>query len=168
MVRWWSIEVRGWLRFLVGRRPAVTVLRVVVFLALYFGVFRQVYQPIRVTGVSMEPTYRDGRIKLLNVRAYRGGVLPERFDVVAVRKRETLRVLLKRVLGLPGEVVEVVGGAVYIGGERVEEPYVQGRGISGTRRPVRLGAGEYFIIGDNREVTAYGVVTLDEILGRAK
>jgi signal peptidase I len=165
MTGWWDIRVTGWLRFLVGRRPAVTVLRLGVVLALYFGVFRPFFQPIRVTGVSMEPTYHDGGIKLLHTRAYRR-TAPARFDVVAVKVEDTLRVILKRVVGLPGETVAVRGGRVYIDGQRLEEPYASGRGIPSTPEPVRLGPDEYFAIGDNRQVSAYGVVRREEILGR--
>ena len=165
MAAWWDMRVTGWPRFLVGRRPVVTLLRVGVVLALYFGVFRPVFQPIRVTGISMEPTYRDGRIKLLNVRAYRQAA-PARFDVVAVKMKDTLRVILKRVVGLPGETVEVWAGRVYINGRRLEEPYASGRGIPDTRRPRVLGPDEYFAIGDNRRVSAYGVVQREELLGR--
>jgi len=166
MASWWDIRVTGWPRFLVGRRPAVTLLRLGVILALYFGVFRAVFQPIRVTGVSMEPTYPDGRIKLLNVRAYRK-VDPVRFDVVAVKVKETVRVILKRVVGLPGETVAVWGGRVYIDGKRLGESYASGRGIPSTPTPIVLGPGEFFTIGDNRRVTAYDVVKREEILGRA-
>ncbi len=166
MASWLDIKVSGWTRFLVGRRPVVTLLRLAVVLVLYFGVFRMVFQPIRVTGVSMEPTYHDGRIKLLNLRAYRE-VDPSRFDVVGIKVKDTVLVLLKRVVGLPGETVAVLGGRVYIDGKRLDEPYASGRGILRTPAPIRLGPEEFFTIGDNRRVTAYGKVKREEILGRA-
>jgi signal peptidase I len=137
-----------------------------VILVLYFCVFRPFYQPIRVTGISMEPTYRDGRIRLLNLRAYREED-PARFDVVAVKMEDTARVILKRVVGMPGETVEVWGGRVYINNQRLDEPYARGRGIRSTTSPIVLKTDEFFTIGDNRRVSAYDVVRRHEILGRS-
>jgi signal peptidase I len=164
---WWNAQVTGWPRFLVGRRPAVTGVRVAAVLLLYFGFFRVSFQPIRVAGVSMEPNYHDGQLRLLNARVYRSSE-PQRGDVVAIRPQRNRTVVLKRIVALPGERVSVrSGGRVYVNGELLEEPYVTGRGIP-PQPEMLLGSDQYFAIGDNRSVTLYDVVRRDEILGRAK
>lgn len=164
---WWNVQVNGWPRFLVGRRPAVTAVRVAAVLLLYFGFFRGTFQPIRVAGVSMEPTYRDGQLRLLHVRAYRN-CDPARGDVVAIRPQRNRTVVLKRIVALPGERVSVKsGGRIFINGTLLEEPYARGHGIPAKREMLLL-SDHYFAIGDNRNVTLYDVVRRDEILGRAK
>lgn len=149
---------------LVGRRPAVTLLRLGLVVVLYLIAIKPLWQPIQVSGVSMEPTYRDGRVKLLSLRAYRNHP-PARYDVVAVRKVDTLRLVLKRIVGLPGDRVGVWGSRVYVDGRPLEEPYAEGQGIP-SYGPVLLGPDQYFAIGDNRNLTAYAVVARGEIVGK--
>jgi signal peptidase I len=135
---------------------AVVVLSVVLFKILFL--------PIRVTGSSMEPSYRRGHLSLLNQWAYRRQG-PQRGDVVGFQQADRLSVVLKRIVGLPGERVAIFRGRVYIDGERLKEPYAQGKGIR-PRSPIRLGPDEYFAIGDNRTNTTYGVVKASEIKGK--
>jgi signal peptidase I len=163
--QWFEFEVSGWLRPLIGRRPMVTSMRVALIALICFGLM-QVMVPVRVSGASMEPTYRDGKIEILYRRAYVTRK-PQRGDVVGLRKEGTRLLLLKRVLGLPGERIAVRRGRVYVNGAKQYEPYAQGEGITGTRGEIELGPDEYFAIGDNRSVTIYGVVHLREIVGRA-
>jgi len=164
---WWNVQVTGWPRFLIGRRPVVTAVRVAAVLLLYFGFFRVSFQPIRVAGVSMEPTFHDGQLRLLNSRAYRNSE-PRRGDVVAIRPQRNRTVVLKRIVGLPSAKVSVRGGGrIFVGGELLEEPYASGHGIP-PHSEILLGSDQYFAIGDNRSVTLYDVVRRDEILGRAR
>jgi len=166
--RWrqaWDFQVSGWLRLVIGRRPVLTLARVVLLVVLYFGVVREVFIPIRVSGPSMEPTLMDGRIKLLYRRAYHSRD-PQRGDVVGIRMEGTRRLVLKRILGLPGEQVAVLRGRVYIN-HQLLDPYGKGRGIPATRGEILLGPHDYFAIGDNRNLTAYDVVHRWEIVGKA-
>jgi signal peptidase I len=168
MIReWWNFQVAGWARYVVGRRPFLTVLRLGVVVALYLGGFRYYFLPIQVTGASMEPTYRDGKVKLLSRRAYRHGE-PVRGDVVGFRKDGTRLVIMKRIVGLPGERVAILGGRVFVNRRLLDEPYADGLGIPATAREVVLSEDEYFAIGDNRKVTEYGIVRRHEILGRTR
>jgi signal peptidase I len=150
---------------LIGRRPKRTLARLSVLVVVSVVLFRFLFIGIRVTGHSMEPTYRDGRINFVNRISYRHHG-PNRGDVVAVREDDSRLVLLKRVVGLPGERVAVRRGKVIINGRALDEPYARGNEIPPTRGEARLQANEYFVIGDNRDITAYGVVYRHEIIGK--
>jgi signal peptidase I len=164
--RWRQITVSPWwARLVIGRRPWVTLIRLLVLVAVSLVLFRGVFVPIRVVGSSMEPSYRDGRINFLGRWAYRS-TSPRRGDVVGIRKVGSKVVVLKRIVGMPGERVTVRGGRVLVNGLPLAEPYAQGQGIPSTRLPLSLGPEEYFAIGDNREVTLYGVVNRSEIMGK--
>jgi signal peptidase I len=160
----WEVSA-WWLRLIVGRRPLRTLVRMIVVVVVALVVFKVLLIPIRVTGYSMEPTYRDGRVNFLNRYAYRRHG-PNRGDVVGVQVKDSHLVLLKRVLGLPGEHVAVLDGRVAIDGRILDEPYVKGVGQLQARESALLGDHRYFIIGDNRGVSAYGVVQLREIKGK--
>jgi len=160
----WEVSA-WWLRLIVGRRPLRTLVRMIVVVVVALVVFKVLLIPIRVTGYSMQPTYRDGRVNFLNRYAYRRHG-PNRGDVVGVQVKDSHLVLLKRVLGLPGEHVAVLDGRVAIDGRILDEPYVKGVGQLQARESALLGDHRYFIIGDNRGVSAYGVVQLREIKGK--
>jgi signal peptidase I len=154
-----------WLRLVVGRRPLRTLVRAGVVAGVAILLFKVLLIPIRVTGNSMEPTYQNGRVNFLNRYAYVRGA-PRRGDVVGVQVEGSRLVLLKRVLGLPGELVAVLDGRVAIDGRILDESYVKGIGQLRSRALRQLGEREYFIIGDNRGVSEYGVVRFGEIKGK--
>ena len=160
----WEVSA-WWMRLIIGRRPLRTLVRMIVIVVVALVVFKVLLIPIRVTGYSMEPTYRDGRVNFLNRYAYRRHG-PSRGDVVGVQVEGSRLVLLKRVLGLPGEHVAVLDGRVAIDGRVLEEPYVKGVGRLRARKSAILGGHEYFIIGDNRGISEFGVVELREIKGK--
>lgn len=161
-----SLRVSSWWGcLLIGRRPLVTLIRLLVLVVISLVAFRLVLIPIQVTGHSMEPTYRNGRINFLNQLAYRRRA-PQRGDVVGIRFDESRLVLLKRVVGLPGERLAVRQGRVIVDGEPLAEAYARGQDLSSGRRETTLGPDEYFVIGDNREESAFGVVRRREIKGK--
>ena len=145
----------GWLKTAVfGRNPRRTLLRAAVLGTTAFIVFRFILLPVRLEGESMWPTYRNRRVNLINRWAYLWHE-PRRFDVVAVRLQAGSRVmLLKRVVGLPGETVEFRGGQLYINGRRLNEPYVRTR--CHWNEPLEVvRADEYYVVGDNRAMPAH-------------
>jgi signal peptidase I len=145
---------------LIGRNPKATLARVVVWAVLCVVGYEVSVVHIRVDGISMLPTYPDRSIHWINRLAYLGHK-PQRGDVVAVRavpangaisRLEPPHVmLLKRVIGLPGETVGFVNGKVLINGQILDEPYEKSR-CDWNISPVHLAADEYYVVGDNRSM----------------
>lgn len=130
-----------------------------------FVVPRYVMQRTIVSGDSMENTLYDGESLLVSKISYELGD-PERFDVIIFYPHgkdgtdgygigDADEFYVKRVIGLPGETVQIVGEDILINGKKLEENYgkdpIDFVGIA--REPVTLGKDEYFVLGDNREVS---------------
>ncbi|MCD8082276.1 MAG: signal peptidase I [Clostridiales bacterium] len=124
---------------------------------------------IVVNGQSMQPLLNSGDVVLMNRFVYDFGT-PDRMDVI-VFQREDGKTNIKRVIGLPGDVVRIADGTVYVN----EEPLAEAGTVSLAglaERPVELGAGEYFLLGDNRESSEdsrfanVGNVTKNQIIGK--
>ncbi len=148
----------------IGRNPTVTLMRLVVLMVVCLVVFKVVLIPVRVTGKSMEPTYRDGRVNFINRLAYLRSD-PRRGDVVALQFEGSSQILLKRIVGLPGERISMRRGFIYINGKRLKESYTYGE-VSALPGEVVLRPNQYFVIGDNRSVTVFGVVERRDIRGK--
>lgn len=162
---WWMVAT-------LGRNPRVTLIRLLILVALTFLTFRYVFVPIRVTGISMAPTYRDGERRWISPLLTQMKGL-HRGDVVAIQMSGRHVMFLKRILGLPGEQVQIKRGVLFVNGERVEEPYVGQRApwnwpTNGL--PRTLGPGEFLVVGDNRTMPAehhyFGVADRHRILGK--
>ncbi|MBI2100541.1 MAG: signal peptidase I [Candidatus Vogelbacteria bacterium] len=132
-------------------------------------IFSFVLSPVFVSGQSMEPTYREGEFILIN----RLGYLirsPERGEIVAIKLAGRHLMLMKRIIGLPGETVELRNGQVFINDRPLVEPYLISP-ESWDLPPRVLTAEEYFVIGDNRRQTMekhfFGRVKAKQIVGRA-
>ncbi len=144
-------------------------------LALFLRFF--IAAPYVVSGASMEPTFFDWQYLIIDKLVY-AIKEPERGDVIVFRlPQDTGRSLIKRIIGLPGETVKVSGSKVtivnaeYPLGFALDEPYVESKNASpGDRLEVILGAGEYFVLGDNRHVSAdsrlWGKLPQADITGR--
>ncbi len=127
-----------------------------------------------VEGSSMEPNFHSGEYIIVSRLAY---ILsePERGDVVVFHyDEENNRDFIKRIVGLPGEVVEIREGRVYINGILLKEPYVDDFcrvTLCPNRTWPRLDEDEYFVLGDNRNSSQdshdFGPIQRDQIIGRA-
>lgn len=130
--------------------------------------FTWVLIPIRAEGISMMPTYESGSMNLVSrlTYLYRS---PNRGDVVAIRLAGPHVLYVKRLVGLPGERIEIVDGLVRVNGVSLAEPYVRNRKPWNVGE-VTLGAREYFVIGDNRSMSAgdhdFGRVQASRIVGK--
>lgn len=121
------------------------------FIALFtYVVITFVGQRTEVVGSSMYPTLENGDNLLVDKLSYRLKEI-ERYDIVVFRYR-TGEYFIKRVIGLPGETVQIIGGEVYINGELLGEDYGYEVMENAYRaeEPVVLGEDEYFVLGDNR------------------
>jgi signal peptidase I len=163
----------NWLvRLVIGRRPWLTFVRLAVLITGTWVVFSFVLTPpIRVTGISMLPTYHDGQINFLNRLAYVRHD-PQRFDVVGVHFKNTdgnRLMFLKRIVGLPGETIAFVDGKLYINDEPMDEPYVK-TPWNWNMPPMKLGLDEYYVVGDNRGMAfadhEQGAARRQQIVGR--
>jgi len=163
-----------WQRVLVGSNIKVTLARCVVLAAVSVVLFKFVLLPMWIDGKSMEPRYHTGGFTFINCLAYRRA-MPQRGDVVGIRMPKTEALLMKRIIGLPGERVSIRRSEVYINGEPLDEPYVKFRASPPAQRPwrveeVTLAEDEYFVIGDNRgmdqKLHAFGSASRDRIVGK--
>ncbi len=116
--------------------------------------FRFVLQLAWVPSGSMKATIPE-RSLLISLRLpyLVGDPEPERGDVVTFWDQEMDKLLVKRVIGLPGEKITFQNGYVYIDGQRIEEPYLPAQGItvSGNQEMYQVPEGCIFVMGDNRE-----------------
>jgi signal peptidase I len=151
----------------IGRNPRRTFVRIAVLAALSFITFGWVLTPVRVRGISMEPTYHDSSLKLVNRVIYKLRA-PQRGDIVAIRLAGPSVLYVKRIIALPSERVSIVDGIVEVNGAPLIEPYVHKR-AAWNYPEVTVGAREYFVIGDNRGMKLadhdFGRVDTSRIIG---
>ncbi len=121
----------------------------VVLLALFLALLLKIYvaEAYEIKGKSMEPTFQEEqRVMLLKVfyGLQRGDIII--FSAVDNPTKD----LIKRVIGLPGDEVEMRDGDVYVNGRRLDEPYVRETRRQENLRPERVPPGKYYVLGDNR------------------
>lgn len=120
------------------------LLTLVIFLGVRFGV-----QTFRVEGFSMEPTLHTNEYLLVNKLSYMVGQ-PQRGDVVVLRfPLDPRRDFIKRIVGLPGDTIEIKNGFVYINGQALDEPYELSKPAYTYPKKV-IPPNNFFVLGDNR------------------
>jgi signal peptidase I len=155
------------MRTLIRETLQVILLALVIFFAIHFMI-----QNFRIDGTSMEPNVHNGEYVIVNKTAYWFGHNPQRGDVVVFQAPDQPQNdRVKRVIGLPGETVEVRSdGTVYVNGQQLEEPYLPSH-HSGTSGTWTVPEDEYFVMGDNRSVSydsrEGGPVPRSNIIGKA-
>jgi signal peptidase I len=153
-------ELRGWTRDLA----------VALGLALVIIIF--LYQPVKVEGTSMAPLLSDQELIFINKFVYRFGPI-ERGDVVVFwYPLDRSKSFIKRVVGLPGETVELRAGRLYIDGKESKESYVPAEFLDGSSYgPVLVPPDSYFVMGDHRDSSndsrVFGPVPARSIYGKA-
>jgi signal peptidase I len=140
----------------------------VLFITLFlFLFFKFVCLPFRIDGLSMEPTYRDGRVNFCFKLHYMFSDLKHQ-DIVLIRLAGEKVFLLKRVVALEGDTVEFQKGSLIVNGEKVIEDYVQFKSNWNlTLRTVKKG--HVYVVGDNRSVPIkthqFGQTSIKRITG---
>lgn len=155
-------RLSGWIRDLLETvLPALLIVLVVnVFLA----------QATRVEGQSMEPNLHNNQRLIIEKISYRLHP-PRRGDIVVIKvANRQSDPLIKRVVGLPGETIEIRDGHVYINGQVLNEPYLE-QLTYGNTGPHVIVPGYIFVMGDNRGASndsrSFGEVQISSIVGHA-
>lgn len=155
----WVKELKDWL----------ISLSIAVVVAMLFQNY--VYAQSEVHNVSMQNTLVEGQRLIEDKWSYRFHS-PERGDIVIINGPESELRLVKRVIGLPGDVIDIRNGEVYINGEKLVESYTKGQTFAGGFDiPVTVEPGYLFVLGDNREHSMdsrdLGPIKLGSIEGKA-
>ncbi|MBQ2956789.1 MAG: signal peptidase I [Clostridia bacterium] len=158
-------ELREWV-------VSLSVALVAVFLIRSF-----LFTIIRVDGPSMSDTLLNGdrlMVTVLDMKLHG----PDRFDVIICKYPGKNDQYVKRVIGLPGDTIEVKSGVLYVNGEAIEEPFLSdSRTVrfdkpSNSFGPIVIPEGEYFVMGDNRDNSndsrAVGTITEDMVIGKVR
>ena len=144
------------MKFLKSLLPYIIIIFIVVIIRTY------IMTPVRVNGTSMYPTLDGGEIMLLN----KLGKI-DRFDIVVVKLDDKEENLIKRIVGLPGETIEIRASRIYINDKELEDNF--GVGVTYDIDKMTLGKDEYFMLGDNRSISLdsreFGAIKREEIKG---
>ena len=159
-------NIPGWK---VARELLTTALvSVLVFFAIHSSI-----ENFRVDGYSMQPSLVDGQHLIANKLIYSRFTfhLPRRGDIaIMTHPEDPSRDIIKRVVGLPGDIIEIEQGQVIRNGRALHEPYITHRD-SRTFVPLEVPPDSYYVLGDNRQASsdsrAWGVMHKEDIIGRA-
>jgi len=151
----------------IGREIIETILLTVVI----FVMIRSVVQNFRIEGLSMEPTLHAGQYLIVNKFEYQFLHPPRIGDIIVFEyPRSPDRDFIKRVIGTPGDKVEIRQGKVYINDRAIEEPYLNTLG-NYSWGPQIIPQDEYFVLGDNRNNSSdshtWGTLPKKYIIGKA-
>lgn len=157
-------SVRGGVRWL---REMLETILPAILIAILINLL--LAQPTRVHGLSMEPSLHSEQRLVVEKISYRLHG-PRRGDIVVFGVPQSDELLIKRVVGLPGEKVEIHDGMVYINGEPLQEPYLD-QETRGRFGPITVPPLHVFVLGDNRSFSndsrAFGAVPIADVVGRA-
>ena len=163
--------------------------RLLLLLIVFSTISNLGYKKDKIQGDSMEGTYKEGETLYADKTTYKINE-PERRDVIVIYDVSTGETLVKRIIGLPGEEIEIKNGDIYINGTLYQDEYsylkirVMLVGPAGvilrdwkTNKVIyekenikfpRLRQNEYWVIGDNRSDSWHGVIYRHQIEGKAK
>ena len=143
----------------------VIIILIIILLKMY------VISPIRVNGTSMDPTLENGDIMILNKIGYRITKI-KRFDIVVIKYKDEL--LIKRVIGLPGEKIKYVNNTLYVNGKKLDEEFDKTYTYNFSLKEIgstTVPDDSYFVLGDNREVSkdsrSIGFIDREDIIGKS-
>ena len=116
------------------------------------------FKPIIIQQESMQPNFYSKDYVIVSKQAYKLFGDMEREDIIVFKsslldENEKPKYLIKRIIGLPGDTIEIKDGYVVRNGETIQEPYVAEQGVSGDMEEVTVEDGKLFVMGDNRYVS---------------
>ena len=159
---------QAWRWFLQALREVVETVIPAIIIALIINLF--LAQATQVQGQSMEPNLHTAQRVVVEKVTYRFFHGPRRGDIVVIELPGQTEMLIKRVVGLPGETIEVRGGEVYIEGKQIDESWTVNPG-GGSYGPKTIPPLHVFVLGDNRGASndsrSFGSVPLEYIVGHA-
>ncbi|GAA0453145.1 signal peptidase I [Alkalibacillus silvisoli] len=145
---------------------------IVIALVIAFILRTFIFATSVVEGASMVPTLESGERVIFNKAVYLIDE-PDRGDIVIIQHPH--KNYVKRVIGLPNETLETRDNDLYIDGERVDEEYLTEEELQGTGdiEPIVIPDGQYYVMGDNREISkdsrnGLGLIEEDDIIGRSE
>lgn len=145
------------MKFLKSILPYIIIVVVVVLIRTF------IITPVRVEGSSMKETLSNGDVLLL----YKLGKY-NRYDVVVLNELADDEIIIKRIIGMPNETVEIKDNKIYVNDEVIEDKYAYGETSDFDK--IKLGADEYFLLGDNRLISKdsryFGAVNKKDIMGK--
>jgi len=159
--------MKNFLSFIWETLKIVIIALVIVVPIRYF-----LFQPFFIKGASMEPNFDDGQYLIIDELSYRFRE-PQRGEVVVFKYPHDLsQRYIKRIIGLPGETIEIKERKVLISGEILDESSYLPEGITTPDlAKITLGEEEYFVLGDNRLASSdsrrWGALPKENIVGRA-
>ena len=154
----------------------VWAIEIALVIGLAYCIINYAVEKTEMIGSSMESTLSDGDEIIINKMAYRFHD-PERFDVVVFKQsnKEHGYYNVKRIIGLPGETIQIIDNVIYINGEAIEDDVIaetmNNAGLAAEE--ITLEENEYFVLGDNRNNSEdsrfanVGNIISDEIVGKA-
>ena len=132
-----------------------------------------IFDPVRVDGPSMNTTLTNGEVVVLNKFEYRKKDI-KRYDIVVINVDG--KKIIKRVIGLPNEVIEIKNNEVYIDGKKIKNSFASSKSDDFDLRQIglkKIPGDSYFVLGDNREVSLdsryreVGTIKKEQIVGKA-
>ena len=143
----------------------------VIILVILIRIF--IFDPVKVDGPSMDTTLSNGQILILNKFTYKKNDI-KRYDIVVVKLDN--KKIIKRVIGMPNEIIEVKNNKVYANGEELDNSFASTKTDDfnmGDIGLIKIPGDSYLLMGDNREVSLdsryaeVGTIKKEKILGKA-
>ena len=156
-------------KFIRNIAPTAAVVAAFALICLLMHLF--VFHTVRIEGTSMVDTLHSGDIVLVTRFDYKGDAQPRRGEIVECSFPGRSGTYIKRVIGLPGDTVEIIDSRTYVNGAPLSEPYATGPSED---YAATLGENEYLVLGDNRtesydsRAEDMGFIACENLLGRVR
>ncbi len=147
------------------------ILSVLLLVLVFYGIFSLFLETRGIDQTSMEPTIEPGERFLVSKISYHLHD-PERGDIIILHSPYDPSGIpnIKRIIGLPGETIEIKNGTVYINGREIEESAYLVQPTTGTMSELTIPADNYFVMGDHRSVSMdsrlWGTLPRENIIGK--